>query len=85
SDEINELEKDSRQYINLIDRLFSQHSEYLELQNVTASELDEIAFNIDDAAIMLLDTMDASNNEVISREANNIESSLSSLITLMYD
>ncbi|NWO03324.1 UNVERIFIED_ORG: methyl-accepting chemotaxis sensory transducer [Idiomarina abyssalis] len=85
SDEINELEKDSRQYINLIDRLFSQHSEYLELQNVTASQLDEIAFNIDDAAIMLLDTMDASNNEVISREANNIESSLSSLITLMYD
>ncbi|WP_286823192.1 MULTISPECIES: methyl-accepting chemotaxis protein [unclassified Idiomarina] len=85
SDEINELEKDSRQYISLIDRLFSQHSEYLELQNVTASQLDEIAFNIDDAAIMLLDTMDASNNEVISREASNIESSLSSLITLMYD
>lgn len=85
SDEISELEKDSRQYISLIDRLFSQHSEYLELQNVTASQLDEIAFNIDDAAIMLLDTMDASNNEVISREANNIESSLSSLITLMYD
>ena len=74
SDEINELEKDSRQYISLIDRLFSQHSEYLELQNVTASQLDEIAFNIDDAAIMLLDTMDASNNEVISREASNIES-----------
>jgi methyl-accepting chemotaxis protein len=47
--------------------------------------LDEIAFNIDDAAIMLLDTMDMSNNEVISREASNVESSLSSLITLMYD
>jgi len=85
SDEIETLEKDSRQYIDLISRLFSQHSEYLELQNVTASQLDEIAFNIDDAAIMLLDTMDASDNEVISREANNIESSLSSLITLMYD
>ena len=65
--------------------MFNQHSEYLQLQSVTASQLDEIAFNIDDAAIMLLDTMDASNNEVISREASNIESSLSSLITLMYD
>lgn len=85
SDEISKLEKDSRQYISLIERLFSQHSEYLELQSVTASQLDEIAFNIDDAAIMLLDTMDASDNEIISREANNIESSLSSLITLMYD
>ncbi|MDV6327549.1 methyl-accepting chemotaxis protein [Idiomarina sp. PL1-037] len=85
SGQINELEKDARQYISLIERLFNQHSEYLELQNVTASQLDEIAFNIDDAAIMLLDTMDASNNEVISREASNIESSLSSLITLMYD
>ncbi|MCP1339421.1 methyl-accepting chemotaxis protein [Idiomarina sp. M1R2S28] len=85
SDEISALEKDSRQYIDLIERLFNQHSEYLQLQNVTASQLDEIAFNIDDAAIMLLDTMDASNNEVISREASNIESSLSSLITLMYD
>lgn len=85
SDKINKLEKDSRQYISLIERLFSQHSEYLELQSVTASQLDEIAFNIDDAAIMLLDTMDASSNEVISREASNIESSLSSLITLMYD
>lgn len=79
------MEKDSRQYVNLIELLFNQHSEYLQLQNVTASQLDEIAFNIDDAAIMLLDTMDASNNEVISREASNIESSLSSLITLMYD
>ncbi len=85
SDEISALEKDSRQYVNLIELLFNQHSEYLQLQNVTASQLDEIAFNIDDAAIMLLDTMDASNNEVISREASNIESSLSSLITLMYD
>ncbi|AAV83067.1 MULTISPECIES: methyl-accepting chemotaxis protein [Idiomarina] len=85
SDEISALEKDSRQYVNLIELLFNQHSEYLQLQSVTASQLDEIAFNIDDAAIMLLDTMDASNNEVISREASNIESSLSSLITLMYD
>ena len=85
SDEISALEKDSRQYDNLIELLFNQHSEYLQLQSVTASQLDEIAFNIDDAAIMLLDTMDASNNEVISREASNIESSLSSLITLMYD
>lgn len=85
SGEINQLEKDSRQYVDLIERLFSQHSEYLNLQNVTASQLDDIAFNIDDAAIMLLDTMDASDNEVISREASNIESSLSSLITLMYD
>ena len=85
SDKINALEKDSEQYIDLIDRLFNQQREYLELQTVTASQLDEIAFNIDDAAIMLLDTMDMSNNDVISREANNIESSLSSLITLMYD
>lgn len=82
---INAIEKDSQQYVDLIDRLFNQQREYLELQTVTASQLDEIAFNIDDAAIMLLDTMDMSNNEVISREANNIESSLSSLITLMYD
>ncbi|MCA1767506.1 MAG: methyl-accepting chemotaxis protein [Idiomarina sp.] len=85
SDKINALEKDSEQYIDLIDRLFNQQREYLELQTTTASQLDEIAFNIDDAAIMLLDTMDMSNNDVISREANNIESSLSSLITLMYD
>ncbi|RUO68306.1 methyl-accepting chemotaxis protein [Idiomarina ramblicola] len=82
---INTIEKDSQQYVDLIDRLFSQQREYLELQTVTASQLDEIAFNIDDAAIMLLDTMDMSDNDVISREANNIESSLSSLITLMYD
>lgn len=85
SNEIEALEKDSRQYVSLIERLFNQHTEYLQLQNTTSSQLDEIAFNIDDAAIMLLDTMDSSNNEVISREANNIESSLSSLITLMYD
>ncbi|MCK7459617.1 methyl-accepting chemotaxis protein [Idiomarina aminovorans] len=85
SDKINALEKDSQQYIDLIDRLFNQQRKYLELQTTTASQLDEIAFDIDDAAIMLLDTMDMSDNDVISREANNIESSLSSLITLMYD
>ncbi|MGM0430672.1 MAG: methyl-accepting chemotaxis protein [Pseudomonadota bacterium] len=82
---INAIEKDSQKYIDLIDRLFNQQREYLELQVITASQLDEIAFNIDDAAIMLLDTMDVSDNEVISREASNVESSLSSLITLMYD
>ncbi|MGM0906785.1 MAG: methyl-accepting chemotaxis protein [Pseudomonadota bacterium] len=82
---IEAIEKDSQQYVDLIDRLFNQQREYLELQTVTASQLDEIAFNIDDAAIMLLDTMDMSNNDVISREASNVESSLSSLITLMYD
>ncbi|WP_287817039.1 methyl-accepting chemotaxis protein [Idiomarina sp.] len=84
-DRIDAIEKDSQKYVDLIDRLFNQQREYLELQTTTASQLDEIAFNIDDAAIMLLDTMDMSNNEVISREASNVESSLSSLITLMYD
>lgn len=84
-DRIDTIEKDSQKYVDLIDRLFNQQREYLELQTTTASQLDEIAFNIDDAAIMLLDTMDMSNNEVISREASNVESSLSSLITLMYD
>jgi methyl-accepting chemotaxis protein len=84
-DKIDAIEKDSQKYVDLIDRLFNQQREYLELQTTTASQLDEIAFNIDDAAIMLLDTMDMSNNEVISREASNVESSLSSLITLMYD
>ncbi|WP_278374417.1 methyl-accepting chemotaxis protein, partial [Idiomarina abyssalis] len=84
-DRIDAIEKDSQKYVDLIDRLFNQQREYLELQTTTASQLDEIAFNIDDAAIMLLDTMDMSNNEIISREASNVESSLSSLITLMYD
>ena len=65
-DRIDAIEKDSQKYVDLIDRLFNQQREYLELQTTTASQLDEIAFNIDDAAIMLLDTMDMSNNEVIS-------------------
>lgn len=85
SNHIDAIENDSKKYINLIERLFNQQREYLSLQKTTTSQLDEIAFNIDDASIMLLDTMDMSDNEIISREANNVESSLSSLITLMYD
>lgn len=85
SNHIDAIQNDSKQYIDLIERLFNQQREYLSLQKTTSSQLDEIAFNIDDASIMLLDTMDMSDNEIISREANNIESSLSSLITLMYD
>ncbi|MFD2632281.1 methyl-accepting chemotaxis protein [Idiomarina piscisalsi] len=82
---INNTEAAVTQYVDLIDQLFNYQREYLELRSTTADQLDEIAFNIDDAAIMLLDTMDMSNNEVVSREASNVESSLSSLITLMYD
>lgn len=82
---INGTEASVTQYVDLIDQLFNYQREYLELRGTTSEQLDEIAFNIDDAAIMLLDTMDMSNNEVVSREASNIESSLSSLITLMYD
>lgn len=85
SNHIDAIQNDSKQYIDLIERLFNQQREYLSLQKTTSSQLDEIAFNIDDASIMLLDTMDMSDNEIISREANNIESSLASLITLMYD
>ncbi|MDV6315577.1 methyl-accepting chemotaxis protein [Idiomarina sp. HP20-50] len=85
SELINSIEKDSQNYVALIDSLFNQQTGYLELQALTGRQLDEIAFNIDDAAIMLLDIMDMSENAVISREASNIESSLSSLITLMYD
>ncbi len=82
---INSTEAAVTQYVDLIDQLFSYQREYLELRGTTADQLDEIAFSIDDAAIMLLDTMDMSNNEVVAREASNVESSLSSLITLMYD
>ena len=82
---INGTEASVTQYVDLIDQLFNYQREYLELRGTTSEQLDEIAFNIDDAAIMLLDTMDMSNSEVVSREASNIESSLSSLITLMYD
>lgn len=85
SNHIDAIQNDSEQYVDLIERLFNQQREYLSLQKTTSSQLDEIAFNIDDASIMLLDTMDMSDNEIISREANNVESSLSSLITLMYD
>jgi len=82
---INGTESSVTQYVDLIDQLFNYQREYLELRGTTADQLDEIAFSIDDAAIMLLDTMDMSNNEVVAREASNVESSLSSLITLMYD
>ncbi len=82
---INNTEAAVTQYVDLIDQLFNYQREYLELRSTTADQLDEIAFSIDDAAIMLLDTMDMSNNEVVAREASNVESSLSSLITLMYD
>ncbi|WP_300319491.1 methyl-accepting chemotaxis protein [Idiomarina sp.] len=82
---INNTEAAVTQYVDLIDQLFNYQREYLELRGTTADQLDEIAFNIDDASIMLLDTMDMSNNEVVTREASNVESSLSSLITLMYD
>jgi methyl-accepting chemotaxis protein len=82
---INNTEAAVTQYVDLIDQLFNYQREYLELRGTTADQLDEIAFSIDDAAIMLLDTMDMSNNEVVAREASNVESSLSSLITLMYD
>jgi methyl-accepting chemotaxis protein len=85
SNHIDAIQNDSKQYVDLIERLFNQQREYLSLQKTTSAQLDEIAFNIDDASIMLLDTMDMSDNEIISREANNVESSLSSLITLMYD
>jgi methyl-accepting chemotaxis protein len=82
---IKDTEASVTQYVDLIDQLFNYQREYIELRGTTSEQLDEIAFSIDDAAIMLLDTMDMSNNEVVSREASNIESSLSSLITLMYD
>lgn len=82
---INSTEASVTQYVDLIEQLFNYQQEYIELRSGTAAQLDEIAFNIDDAAIMLLDTMDMSDNEIVAREAGNVESSLSSLITLLYD
>ena len=82
---VQQLESDAGQYVDSIDTLFAQQRTYLELEQTTRDQLDEIAFNIDDASIMMLDTSDMSEVPEVKQLARSIESSLSSLVTLMYD
>jgi len=82
---IGRLDEDAEQYVTLIEQLFSQQTRYLELGKTASSQLDELAFNIDDASILLLDASDMTSSTEVAEVAGTIEKSLASLITLMYD
>ncbi|OIM98084.1 chemotaxis protein [Idiomarina sp. MD25a] len=82
---VEQLEADASRYVDSIDTLFAQQRKYLELEQTAKDQLDQIAFNIDDASIMMLDTSDMSEVPEVKQLARSIESSLSSLVTLMYD
>ncbi|MAF74398.1 MAG: chemotaxis protein [Idiomarinaceae bacterium] len=82
---VERLEADANKYVDSIDNLFAQQRKYLELEQTAKAQLDDIAFNIDDASIMMLDTSDMSDVPEVKQLARSIESSLSSLVTLMYD
>ncbi|MGM0525045.1 MAG: methyl-accepting chemotaxis protein [Pseudomonadota bacterium] len=82
---IDRLDDDAEQYVGLIEQLFSQQTQYLELGETASSQLDELAFNIDDASILLLDASDMTTSAQVEEVAGTIEKSLGSLITLMYD
>ncbi|RUO42383.1 methyl-accepting chemotaxis protein [Idiomarina aquatica] len=84
-DLIERMEDDAQQYVALVERLFEQQRRYLELGNTARAQLDELAFAIDDASIMLLDASDMTQNAQVAEVASTIEKSLASLITLMYD
>lgn len=84
-DLIARMEDDAQQYVALVERLFEQQRRYLELGDTARTQLDELAFAIDDASIMLLDASDMTQNAQVAEVASTIEKSLASLITLMYD
>ncbi|AVJ56881.1 methyl-accepting chemotaxis protein [Idiomarina sp. OT37-5b] len=84
-DLIARMEDDAQQYVALVERLFEQQRRYLELGDTARAQLDELAFAIDDASIMLLDASDMTQNAQVAEVASTIEKSLASLITLMYD
>lgn len=84
-DLITRLNDDSKSYLQQIEQLFAQQRRYLELGQTAQSQLDELAFSIDDASIMLLDASDMTNSNEVAQVASTIEKSLASLITLMYD
>ncbi|MGM0480909.1 MAG: HAMP domain-containing methyl-accepting chemotaxis protein [Pseudomonadota bacterium] len=84
-DVIQQLEQSSATYIALIEDLFAQQRSYLELGNKAARQLDELAFTLDDSAILLLDASDMTANAEVAALAGTIEKSIGSLITLLYD
>lgn len=84
-DTIQKLEQSSAAYIALVDQLITQQRSYIELGNTAALQLDDIAFTLDDSAILLLDASDMTADEEVSALAGTIEKSVGSLITLMYD
>lgn len=84
-DLIENINSDSEQYISSVEQLFAQQRRYLELGNTANAQLDELAFAVDDASIMLLDASDMTQSDAVAEIAGTIEKSLASLITLMYD
>ena len=82
---VERMESEAKQYVTLVERLFEQQRRYLELGDTARAQLDELAFAIDDASIMLLDASDMTQNAQVAEVASTIEKSLASLITLMYD
>lgn len=84
-DVIDRLDTEAADYVALIESLFAQQRRYLQLGKTASAQLDDLAFTIDDASIMLLDTSDMAKSEEVAQTASTIEKSLASLITLMYD
>ena len=82
---IKRMDSQAESYIGLVEQLFSQQSRYLELGNTAQAQLDELAFAVDAASIMLLDASDMTQSDEVAEIAGTIEKSLASLITLMYD
>lgn len=82
---ISRMNEQTTTYVSSVDKLFEQQRLYLELGNTAQAQLDELAFAIDDASIMLLDASDMTKSDVVAQIASTIEKSLASLITLMYD
>ncbi|RUO80686.1 methyl-accepting chemotaxis protein [Idiomarina tyrosinivorans] len=85
SDNIKAVRQEAEQYMSLVEQLFAKQSTYLSLGNQVSDQLDNLSFGIDDASVKLLDTMDAAQSKDVKSAASNLESSLSSLVTLLYD
>ncbi|EKE87472.1 methyl-accepting chemotaxis protein [Idiomarina xiamenensis] len=82
---LNQADAEIESYVGLLSTMFEQQRRYLQLGQQTKSQLDDIAFTLDDASIALLDAMDAANSETVKKAASNLENAIASLVTLLYD
>lgn len=84
-EQLTQLQDQLGAYENQLQEVFDMQRRYLELGVNSQSQLQDIEFNLGDASFMMLDIMDASSNDEVNALAEQLDRSLNSLITLLYD